>query len=119
MKVLVCGGRDFTDFDWAFAELDALDELNEITMIIHGDAKGADTAGKGWAFTHQRPYLSVPAEWNRYGKSAGFKRNAKMLEYGPDLVLALPGGKGTKMMCDLARRKGFNVKELHQEESYP
>ena len=32
-------------------------------------------------------------------------------EYGnPDLVIAFPGGKGTAMMVDLARKAGVEVK---------
>ena len=109
MKVLVCGGRDYNEFQYGYNVLDKIHEIDGISMIIHGDARGADTIGKHWAFTNQIPYLSVPAEWNRYGKSAGYKRNSKMLEFKPDVVVAFPGGKGTEMMCDLAENNDIPV----------
>lgn len=81
---------------------------DEIT-IIHGCANGVDTIAGGWA----KGYYNIeeyPAQWDKYGKSAGFIRNKQMLEEGkPDIVIAFPGGKGTKMMVDLAKKAGVEV----------
>ena len=114
MKVLVCGGRDFNDVDWLESELDYLDSRlpERITLVIEGGAKGADSIAGRWADFHKINHLRVPAKWDKYGKSAGYKRNAEMLTFEPDYVLAFPGGKGTKMMCELARKEGVFVKEL-------
>lgn len=57
--------------------------------------------------------MAFPAEWNKYGKKAGYIRNAQMLEIGkPDLVLAFWDGvsRGTKMMIDLAKKAGVEVR---------
>jgi len=112
MKVLVCGGRDFNELGWVYDELDKLHADREVSLVINGSARGADSLAQEWAQERQVPYLSVPAKWDKYGKSAGYKRNAEMLTFEPDYVLAFPGGKGTKMMCELARKEGVFVKEL-------
>jgi hypothetical protein len=59
------------------------------------------------------PCLRVSAEWEKFGKKAGFIRNEKMLALGkPDLVVAFPGGVGTAMMVRLARKQGIRVIEV-------
>ena len=50
------------------------------------------------------------ANWQLYGKGAGYRRNAEMLKEGkPDKVLAFKGGKGTLMMIGLAEKAGIEV----------
>lgn len=56
--------------------------------------------------------LTEIADWSKYGKAAGPMRNQKMLdEYKPDLVVALPGGRGTADMVSRARVAGVEVIE--------
>jgi YspA, cpYpsA-related SLOG family len=40
MRVLVCGGRDFSDAEWLFRELDRIHALTPISCIIEGGAAG-------------------------------------------------------------------------------
>jgi len=109
MKVLVCGGRDFKDEDFLWSELDLISSEELIEMVIQGEALGADSIAKAWAAYHKIPCLSVPADWDKHGKRAGYLRNALMLTFNPDRVLAMPGGKGTEMMCALAESKSIPV----------
>lgn len=109
MRVLVCGGRDYSDrqYLWGF-----LDEYGppEITEIVSGMANGADTLAAGWAIRNGLKLHKFPAIWAMYGKSAGMIRNRQMLVEGkPDLVLAFPGGVGTKNMVSLAKEAGVKV----------
>lgn len=107
-RVLVCGGRDFTDRVKVFRTLDAL--CPQPTLIIHGAARGADRLASQWAASRGVAQLSMPADWDRYGRSAGYRRNAEMLSIGqPHLVVAFPGGPGTRMMSDIARKAGVEV----------
>ena len=114
MRVLVCGGRDYKRTEVIFSVLDNLHKEKVIDCLIHGDAKGADRRAGWWAERRRINMQVFPAEWNRYGKQAGFIRNRKMLEEGkPDLVIAFKGGHGTRMMVDLALKAGVPVKEYN------
>lgn len=115
MKVLVCGGRDYSDYDTV------IDVLNDVEMtfgpikaIIHGGASGADLLGSRWGFATGRSVMPFKANWNLHGKAAGPIRNQLMLDKAkPDLVVAFPGGKGTADM--VARAKAANVKVIEVE----
>lgn len=81
--------------------------------IIHGAARGADRAASDFATVHFCHEEAYQADWKTHGKSAGFIRNQQMLDEGkPDLVVAFPGGKGTGMMKELARRAGIKVLDM-------
>lgn len=59
-----------------------------------------------------------PADWDAYGKSAGYRRNAEMVSLGADLCIAfvVPGkSKGTQHTIDLARKAGIEVQEVFQD----
>jgi len=114
MRVLVCGGRDYTGHDDLFTELDRLHcEEGPISVIIHGDQLGADTYAKWWATERGVPHAPFKAEWGRYGKSAGPVRNRRMIVEGkPDLVVAFKGGKGTADMVRQAMRAAIPVQEI-------
>jgi hypothetical protein len=113
MRLLVCGGRDYTDGATAFALLDRIHAMRPITCVIQGDARGADTLARHWACSHSVPHEDYPADWRTHGKAAGHIRNAQMLAEGrPDKVVAFPGGRGTADMVRKARAAGLNVLEL-------
>ena len=117
MKVLVCGGRDFANKITLDYILDMFNKETQIDTIIHGDARGADSLASLWAREHNIKEIPFPADWEKYGKAAGPIRNEQMLDYSkPDMVIAFPGGNGTKHMIDLATRKGYDVKVIHLHE---
>lgn len=102
--VLVCGGRDFDDDDALFGVLDRVHTKKGIRLVIHGAAKGADSAAERWARATETAYLGVPARWGLDEKSAGPKRNRRMVKLlRPDVVLAFPGGRGTADMVLVAQ----------------
>lgn len=110
MKVLVCGGRDYTDSRYLFGYLDALHAVTPITDVIHGAARGADMLAHEWAYQRQVRMWPCPADWKALGKAAGPIRNKAMLdEHKPDLVVAFPGGRGTQNMVELAGRAGVRI----------
>lgn len=101
MKVIIAGGRDYIFTEEDKKTLDNL--LNEIpiTEVVSGCAPGADTCGERWAISNNIPIKKFPANWDKYGKSAGYKRNKQMAEYA-DAAILFPGGKGTSLMYSLA-----------------
>lgn len=113
MRVLVCGGRDFDRQEVVDSFLDELLAEVDITLIIHGAARGADLLGASWAHRRGINVLAFPANWKKYGRSAGHVRNAQMLKDGnPDLVVAFPGGRGTAHMVNIAKAANIKVKEI-------
>jgi glycogen synthase len=113
MKILVCGGRDYKNVDVFCAEMDRLHKEVVITKVITGDAKGADTMAWQWAEARNIPCSVYHADWKRHGKSAGPIRNQLMLDDAkPELVVAFPGGPGTRNMMEIARKAGVAVLEV-------
>lgn len=112
MRVLVCGGRDFKEASKVFEILDEY-IVSGLDTIIQGGAKGADSLAKHWCKVVNCKCEEYLADWDKYGKRAGYIRNKQMLEEGkPDLVIAFPGGKGTAMMIKLSKEAGVEVLEV-------
>ena len=109
MKVLVCGGRDFKDYEKLWNFLDDFHKQYTITEIIHGAAKGADLYAHVWAVGRKVPVSSVPADWKTYRNAAGPIRNSQMLKLSPDYVIAFSGGRGTANMVQQAIKAGVQV----------
>lgn len=122
MRVLVTGGRDFTSYEqrmWLYAGLSLLHSMDPVTELIEGGANGADLAGKNWALWRQAcgdevTLTTVPADWERHGRSAGVIRNSEMAKLKPDVVLACPGGRGTAHMIEIAKAHGLRVVYLEK-----
>lgn len=112
MRVLVCGGRDFSDHDLLKRTLDALHKAYPIDVVIEGHARGADRMAGYWARKNKITNLKFPADWDTHGKAAGFIRNQEMLAERPDLVIAFAGGRGTADMVRRARAAGVKVVEV-------
>lgn len=92
MIVLVCGGRDYDDFDKVRGVLDAISP----ECVVHGGSRGADELADRWAKARGVNVVPFPADWKKFKKAAGPIRNTQMLEAAmPDLVVAFPGGAGT------------------------
>lgn len=108
-RVLVCGGRDYTDADRINRELTRLHEADPFVSLIHGDAKGADRLAADWARRNGilvEPFPITPLMWQVYKRSAGRHRNETMLKIGrPNWIVAFPGGNGTHHMIYLGIMK--------------
>ena len=111
MRVLICGGLDYQDRTKIFQYVDG---LNLGDIVIHGGARGADTIANDAAWESRLERMFFPAQWLKYGKSAGFIRNQQMLDEGkPDIVVYfhddIESSKGTKDMVARARKAGIKV----------
>lgn len=109
-RVLVTGSRHFNNRVVIRRELS---EFPSGTTVIHGGASGADELADQIAKELGFDVVAVPADWKTYGKSAGPRRNQKMLdEHGPTLVLAFPlsDSRGTWDMVRRARAAGVEVR---------
>ena len=108
MKLIVAGGRDFTDTNRMIAELQKLVESGEITdspELVCGMARGADMLAYSLWANNRMPIHNFPADWNTHGKSAGYRRNVEMGEFADAAVCFWDGNsKGTKHMIDIMNR---------------
>lgn len=111
-KVIVCGGRNYRDRAHAFNVLDmlAIRSPGGQVFVIHGGMTGLDFIAGQWAEHRGMPCAVVRAQWNKFNRAAGPKRNRWMLLLGPDEVIAFPGGAGTADMTAAAREAGVPVR---------
>jgi len=124
MRVLICGGRDFTDkklFHKTMIEIDPSTDEQKLgdpeLVVIHGGAKGADLLADEWAVVNWKSIERYLPDYKRYGpKAAPVIRNQEMIDGGkPDLVIAFPGGRGTADMVRRAKKANIPVKEITNE----
>jgi hypothetical protein len=110
LRILVCGGRDYTDRARVDRILDRVHAERGIEAIIQGTARGADQLAAEWGWDRKVRVCSYPADWQMHGKKAGALRNQSMIDEGkPDAVIAFPGGAGTADMVKRSRDAGLPV----------
>lgn len=119
MRVLICGSRDWND---AAMIRNDICKFPAGTVIIEGEARGADSIARDVAITLGFEVLRFPADWDRYHRAAGVIRNQQMLDEGrPDLVVAyhddIENSKGTRDMIARARKAGIRVVVRKHENS--
>lgn len=113
MRALIYGGRVFHDWPFAYTALWRLAVQYGFTVVIHGQAKGADTLADQWATVVGLPVFRYPADWERLGRAAGGTRNQQMIDEGkPDIGVGFPGGVGTADMTRRLRRHNIPVIEV-------
>ena len=111
MKIIIAGGRNFRDYDKLRESCDNLLVNQKEVEIVSGTAAGADTLGERYAQEKGYEVKKFPAQWDLYGKSAGYKRNQQMAEYADGLIAFWDGkSRGTKHMIDIANKMGLKVR---------
>ena len=78
---LVAGSRSFNDYELLSQTLDNLLSNQPKVAIVSGGARGADSLAERYAKERNLPLKVFTADWNRFGKSAGYKRNRQMHEF--------------------------------------
>ncbi len=108
MRVIVCGSRRWHDRDKI---ANRLFDLPPDSVIVHGNAAGADRIAHQEAEKLGLLVEPHPADWGGLGKSAGFIRNTVMAELGADLCIAFwdEQSTGTAHMMSRAREQGIPV----------
>lgn len=120
-RVLVTGSRTWrspSDRQTLREALDVILAAFPILVVVHGAcSRGADSLAQRWVEDRARTGAQVtaeqhPADWDRYRKAAGFRRNADMVALGADVVLAFHRGasKGTAHTIGLARAANIPVR---------
>lgn len=96
--MLVAGSRGYSNYDEMCNVLDFLLK-NQVAqhrkiVIVSGGANGADKLAERYA--EERGYAKhiMPADWDRYGKSAGYRRNNDM-----HLFISAPSDRKRGCVC--------------------
>ena len=116
-KVIIAGSRGFSNYKLLKETCDKYLREKKKThnvVVISGHARGADILGEKYASDEDLDLEIYPADWKKYGKSAGFMRNEQMADIA-DAVIAFWNGEshGTKHMIDIAEEKGLNVRVVN------
>lgn len=112
MKIIIAGSRNFSNYnklkEFCNKFLLQFNICDDDIEIISGTANGADKLGERYANEMGFKIIRFPADWNRFGKSAGYRRNEEMAEYADVLIAFWDGkSKGTKHIIDLANDNGL------------
>lgn len=108
MKTIIAGSRSITDYNILLQIMKEIDF--NITEIVSGTAKGADSLGERYAIENNIPLKKFPADWNKWGKVAGRIRNGQMNMYSDALILLWDGkSRGSKHMLEIAKERGLIV----------
>lgn len=105
-KMGVIGSRTFTNYKYMKEILDSF----SFSEIVSGGAKGADSLARRYAEEKNIPITEILPEWDKYGKSAGFKRNKLIIDQSDAIVAFWDGvSRGTAHSISLARKNGKDV----------
>lgn len=113
MRVAVTGDRDYPGhrYEEISRELAKLSRENDV--VILGDAAGVDSLARMACERLKLEHIICHAKWDQFGKGAGPKRNAEMLDHNPDEVWwwhhDYKHSKGTRNMLGQAVDRGVKV----------
>ncbi len=116
-RVLVTGSRTWTDQGVIWDALTELLREHRDLVVVHGACpSGADAFAARWVLDTYRHVTAEPhpADWERHGKAAGFRRNAEMVHLGADVCLAFirDGSPGATQCAAIAESKGIPVRRF-------
>lgn len=113
-RIVVAGCRNYNNYNEAKAYIDfCISEIKEkYTLIfVSGGCRGADSIGERYAKENGYEIERYPAEWQKYGKAAGPKRNEQMARAADYIICFWDGkSKGTASMINYAKRYNKPIK---------
>lgn len=117
-RIVVAGCRDYENYEEAREYIDnCISNIRKMYTLIFvsGGCKGADMLGERYAKENGFKIERYKADWNKYGKSAGPKRNMQM-SLVADYVICFWDGKsrGTLSMINCAKQlnKPLRIKNI-------
>lgn len=116
IKVVIAGGRDFNEAHYQSIMKPALTKFllnlkrSGLSLtVVSGKAPGADHFGEKFAWENNLKIKEFPANWAKYGKSAGPIRNEQMAKYA-DGALVFWDGKSRGSQNMISQAKKYNLK---------
>jgi hypothetical protein len=110
-RVLITGSRTWTDVALIRRELAKV--WHPACVLVSGACpRGADNLCEGVWMGWGGCVEQHPADWDKYGRAAGYRRNAVMAHLGADICLAFvrDNSPGTTAMINLAMRANIPVR---------
>jgi hypothetical protein len=118
MKIIVAGSRSITAYETVEKAIEEFKKKHQLSSvaIVSGCARGVDRLGEQYARKHKLMLYKYPAEWDRFGKRAGYLRNTKMAN-NADALIAIWDGKsrGTGHMIQEAKNNDLLI-EIYKYE---
>lgn len=115
-KIIIAGGRDFMDYNLLKEKANKILQEKRVSykiVIISGCARGADTLGLRYASENAFDVEEYPADWDKYGKKAGYMRNVEMAKNADALIAFWDSkSKGTKHMIDIATERNLPIRVI-------
>ena len=115
-KVVIAGSRGFSNYKLLYEKCNEILREKRKThniVVISGHARGADLSGEKYASDMGFDLEIFPAEWKKFGKSAGFRRNEQMAEVADGLIAFWDGkSSGTQHMISIAEEKGISTRVI-------
>ena len=101
-NIAIVGSRDYPDLE---AVKHFVEALPPDVTVVSGGARGVDRAAEEAARARGLKVLVFLADWANEGRSAGYKRNVKVIN-AADMVVAFWDGKspGTRHALELAQK---------------
>ena len=118
-RVIIAGSRTCRPYLFGLLEekLDKILQKKSITheiVIVSGKARGADALGEQYAASRFYNVEQYPADWDQYGRRAGYIRNAEMATDADALVALWDGeSRGTKHMIAIAKQMGLPTRIIN------
>ena len=111
MKIIIAGSRTFNDYKKLYEVCNhILQDQIDIEIVSGAYYKGADKLGEQYAKERGFKITQFPADWKRFGRAAGPKRNEQMANDADALIAFWDGNsKGTKHMIEVAECRGLKV----------
>jgi hypothetical protein len=136
IRIIIAGSRTFDDYKKLKTESfriirDLAQKLTgkstidkKLLTIISGMADGADQLGVKFATEFELKLKEYPANWDRYGRRAGYMRNVDMAKFATEegvdgVLIAFWDGqsKGTKHMIDTARKMNIETYVINYQKT--
>ncbi len=113
-KIIVAGSRTFSNYKLLHEKLDSILKNLEDPIIVSGHALGADRLGEDYAAWNWLVCKLFHPDWDKFGKSAGPRRNEEMAEYADGLIAFWDGkSAGTGHMIETAKKAGLKVRVIN------
>jgi hypothetical protein len=110
MKIIIAGGRDFTDYALLKQKCGKILQRQTKIEIISGTARGADSLGEKYAKEMGYKVTRYFPNWKEHGKSAGIIRNIQMAENADACIVFWDGNsRGTKHMTGITKKPSAKI----------